>query len=139
MAKKIRYPSDEWIDRYIDAHEGASIKDAEQVWWDNEIDHGNPTPFDLTEEQAEHEKAVRRKMAKAVDAYGKQTKRERKPNEDKREIVATIAQNLSRVCGDDLSTVLNVIVSNVERQIDFEYKGTQYSITLTAHRKPKGA
>ena len=130
MAKKIRYPSDEWIDRYIDAHEGASIKDAEQVWWDNEIDHGNPTPFDLTEEQAENAKEVRRKMAKAVDAYGKQTKRERKPNEDKRELIQIIADALAKYAPN---------VSNVERQIDFEFNGTQYSITLTAHRKPKGA
>lgn len=130
MAKKIRYPSDEWIDRYIDAHEGASIKDAEQVWWDNEIDHGNPTPFDLTEEQAENAKEVRRKMAKAVDAYGKQTKRERKPNEDKRELIQIIADALAKYAPN---------VSNMERQIDFEFNGTQYSITLTAHRKPKGA
>ena len=130
MAKKIRYPSDEWIDRYIDAHEGASIKDAEQVWWDNEIDHGNPTPFDLTEEQAENAKEVRRKMAKAVDAYGKQTKRERKPNDDKRYLIERL-----KLAIDAFSPT----VSNVERQIDFEYNGTQYSITLTAHRKPKGA
>lgn len=137
MAKKINYPSDEWIDRYIDAHEGASIKDAEQVWWDNEIDHGNPTPFDLSEEQAENAKEVRRKMAKAVDAYGKQTKRERKPNESKRTIIGWLKALFE---GFEMNgKISDLIISNEERSLDFTLDGKSYTLTLTEHRPKKGA
>lgn len=137
MAKKINYPSDEWIDRYIDAHEGASIKDAEQVWWDNEIDHGNPTPFDLSEEQAENAKEVRRKMAKAVDAYGKQTKRERKPNENKRTIIGWLKALFE---GFEMNgKISDLMISNEERSLDFTLDGKSYTLTLTEHRPKKGA
>ncbi len=137
MAKKINYPSDEWIDRYIDAHEGASIKDAEQVWWDNEIDHGNPTPFDLNEEQAENAKEVRRKMAKAVDAYGKQTKRERKPNENKRTIIGWLKALFE---GFEMNgKISDLVISNEERSLDFTLDGKSYTLTLTEHRPKKGA
>lgn len=137
MAKKINYPSDEWIDRYIDAHEGASIKDAEQVWWDNEIDHGNPTPFDLSEEQAENAKEVRRKMAKAVDAYGKQTKRERKPNESKRTIIGWLKALFE---GFEMNgKISDLVISNEERSLDFTLDGKSYTLTLTEHRPKKGA
>ncbi len=137
MAKKINYPSDEWIDRYIDAHEGASIKDAEQVWWDNEIDHGNPTPFDLSEEQAENAKEVRRKMAKAVDAYGKQTKRERKPNENKRTIIGWLKALFE---GFEMNgKISDLVISNEERSLDFTLDGKSYTLTLTEHRPKKGA
>ncbi len=137
MAKKINYPSDEWIDRYIDAHEGANIKDAEQVWWDNEIDHGNPTPFDLNEEQAENAKEVRRKMAKAVDAYGKQTKRERKPNENKRTIIGWLKALFE---GFEMNgKISDLVISNEERSLDFTLDGKSYTLTLTEHRPKKGA
>ena len=137
MAKKINYPSDEWIDRYIDAHEGASIKDAEQVWWDNEIDHGNPTPFDLSEEQAENAKEVRRKMAKAVDAYGKQTKRERKPNENKRTIIGWLKALFE---GFEMNgKISDLMISNEARSLDFTLDGKSYTLTLTEHRPKKGA
>lgn len=137
MAKKINYPSDEWIDRYIDAHEDASIKDAEQVWWDNEIDHGNPTPFDLSEEQAENAKEVRRKMAKAVDAYGKQTKRERKPNESKRTIIGWLKALFE---GFEMNgKISDLVISNEERSLDFTLDGKSYTLTLTEHRPKKGA
>ena len=76
-------------------------------------------------------------MARAVNAYGKEVKRERKPNEDKREIIATVAQNLARIYGPEGEKVEAVEVANIERQINFLYRGVNYSITLTAHRPPK--
>lgn len=140
MAKTVVYPTSEWLEKYINKHD-CSLEDAECAWWDAQIDKGNPTPFDL---DAEHEKAVKevtKGMAKSThvveDAFGKKHKKERKPNADKREIIETIAQNLTRVCGEDLTKVENIVVSNVERQVDFTYNGVEYSVTLTAHRKPK--
>ena len=138
--QEIRYPTQEWldgwIDKYLDSHPDEKItdwdalrEDAETEWWDNEADHDRPTPYDLTPEQEKASQEAR-KGARAVNAYGKTVKRERKPNADKQEIIQTIDDALC-----DL--VDNVTVSNKERQIDFEFNGVQYSVTLTAHRPPK--
>lgn len=138
--QEIRYPTQEWldgwIDKYLDNHPDEKItdwdalrEDAETEWWDNEADHDRPTPYDLTPEQEKASQEAR-KGARAVNAYGKTVKRERKPNEAKQEIIQTIDEALC-----DL--VDNVTVSNKERQIDFEFNGVKYSVTLTAHRPPK--
>ena len=129
MAKQIQYPTDEWLDKYVDKH-GCSLEDAECAWWDAQIDKGNPTPFDLTPEQEkESRKANRPKATKSVDAYGKERKRERKPNEDKRLLIDCLT--------DALRDFDNCEVVNPERQVDFHLNGVHYSVTLTAHRKPK--
>ena len=138
---KINYPTDEWIDKwmdkYMDDHPTEKISDfdalrekAEEAWWSNEIDHDRPTPFDLTPEQEKVSQEARKGMARAVNAYGKQVKRERKPNEAKREIVQAIAEAMANL-GE------GVTVSNIERQVDFMLGGVSYSVTLTAHRPPK--
>lgn len=145
----INYPSqdwlDKWIDNYLDNHPNEKVEDfaalqeqAEGAWWDNEIDHGRPTPYDLTAEQEKVAKAATKGAHNATDAYGNKRKRERKPNADKREIIATVAQNLSRVCDEECNSVSDISVTNAERQIDFVFRGVSYSITLTAHRPPKG-
>lgn len=141
MAKEIRYPTqewlDDWMDKYMDKHPNERITDfealrekAEDAWWTNEIDHDRPTPFDLTPEQEKASQEARKGMARAVNAYGKEVKRVRKPNESKRVIVEALAKALSDV-GE------NVTVSNIERQVDFTLGGVSYSVTLTAHRPPK--
>ena len=138
--QEIRYPTqewlDSWIDKYLDNHPDEKItdwdalrEDAETEWWDNEADHDRPTPYDLTPEQEKASQEAR-KGARAVNAYGKTVKRERKPNADKQEIIQTIDEALCNL-------VDNVAISNKERQIDFEFNGVQYSVTLTAHRPPK--
>lgn len=149
MAKrKPIYPTDEWVEKWIDRYletatekvtDFAEIREkAMDAWWENEIEHDRATPFDLTEEEEAESKKARKGMARAVNAYGKEVKRERKPNEDKREIIQTIADNLSRVFGPDGEKPEGITIANVERQIDFLYRGVNYSVTLTAHRQPKG-
>lgn len=120
---EIRYPTEKWLTAYC-ATNACDRETAETAWWDNEIDHDRPTPFDLTEEQAKVAKTMT-KGAKAVDAYGKATKRERKPDEEKRELIRRLAEALA-----DLSPE----VVNPEREIRFG----SYSVTLTRHRPPKG-
>jgi hypothetical protein len=100
----------------------------ETVLYDDEVEHGRPTEFDLTPEQE--------KVAKKYTAVGTKkrtnytfTKRERKPNEAKRELIEILRQALAEMD--------NVKVSNIERQIDFDFEGEQFSVTLTQHRKPK--
>lgn len=133
-----------WIDKYMEKHADEKIEDFDELreqadcaWYDMEVEHDcGKTEYDLTAEQERASQGFR-KGARAVNAYGKTVKRERKPNEDKREIIGTIAQNLHRVFGPNEEKVEQVEISNVERQIDFLYRGTHYSVTLTAHRPPK--
>ena len=131
-----------WLDKYEQNHPDEKLdyealrEQADCEWYDNEVDHGEATEYDLTAEQ----KKVAQdfcKGARAVNAYGKTVKRERKPNEDKREIISTVADNLFRVFGPNEEKPEGVEVTNPERQIDFLYRGVRYSITLTAHRPPK--
>ena len=128
MTTEINWPTDEWLKNWLSKHPGKTNDDADCVWWDLQIDKGNPTPYDLTEEQQKQVKAMRKnaKSEKSVNAYGKTVKRERKPNEAKREIVEIVAQALT-------ANGYAVNVSNIERQIDFG----DFSLTLTQHRKKK--
>lgn len=102
----------------------------ETVLYDDEVEHGKATEFDLTEEQAKIAKqytAVDTKKRKAEYTF---TKRERKPNEAKRELIEILKQALDNAEIDNN-------VSNIERQIDFEYENRQFSVTLTEHRPKK--
>lgn len=123
MTKAINYPTPEWISAWCETRH-CSPEDADMAWWDLEIEKGNPTPYDL-DETAEAVSKEMRKGAKAVDAYGKERKRERKPDEEKRELIRRVAEALA-----DLSPE----VVNPEREIRFG----SYSVTLTRHRTPKG-
>lgn len=135
----IQYPTqewiDEWVDKWLDSHPDEKVTDfaelnaqAEDAWWLNEIEHDRPTPSDLTPEQEKESQKARKGMARAVNAYGKEVKRERKPNEAKRELVEAIARGLADYGAQ---------VTNLERQVDFVWQGVAYSVTLTAHRPPK--
>ena len=64
-----------------------------------------------------------RKIAHVYDKKKGKVKRERKPDDDKRVLIAKIAE-IFEGCE----------VTNIERQIDFTYNGNAYSITLTKHR-----
>lgn len=102
----------------------------ETVLYDDEVEHDRPTEFDLTKEQAKVAKqytSVDTKKRKPEYTF---TKRERKPNEVKRELIKIFQQALD-------SAEIDNNVSNIERQIDFEYEGKQFSVTLTEHRPKK--
>ena len=136
MAKTINHPTAGWLNDYMTAHK-CDLETADQAWWDIEIEKGNPTPYDLTEEQEQVSKSLRK--GKAVDAYGKTRKRERKPDEVKREVIATVAQNLPRCwLSDGEVNVTDITTENPEREIRFRIGSDLYSLTLTKHRPPKG-
>ena len=100
--------------------------------------HGGTTKSTTTEEQAKTAKEMT-KGARAVDAYGKTRKRERKPDEVKREVIATVAQNLPRCwLSDGEVKVTDITTENPEREIRFRIGADLYSLTLTKHRTPKG-
>ena len=136
---------EKWIDRYMDEHPDEKISDfkaleeqADCAWYDEQVDHGEKTEYDLTVEQEKVAQEARKGMARAVDAYGKVVKRERKPNQDKRDIISALYDGLlSYLMDENHNNLTHADVTNVERQIDFEWQGTAYSVTLTAHRPPK--
>lgn len=129
MKKEIRYPTAEWLDGWMNKHKGKSKEDAEMAWWDKEIDADRPTPFDLDEEHEQAAKKIVRKPAN-YSLEGK-PKRERKPNEEKRALIAFVSKALEDVA------VEGVAIANAEREITFRVDENEYSLTLTCHRKPK--
>ena len=99
--------------------------------YDAEVEHTSKAEFDLPPDKLE----VARKYAHTGTRKMKETglnlpKKERKPNEAKREIVETLRQAISELSD-------NVTVTNIERQISFELDGETYEVTLVQKRKPK--
>ena len=87
--------------------------------------------LDRMEKQAKESGAtkVKAKRAPNYNLEG-QKKRERKPNEEKRDIIEIFGETAK-------NSFENVEIVNVERQIDFTIGENHYSLTITCHRKPK--
>ena len=107
---------------------GMTKEEAESVLADDkDIDRGKKKDFDLTKEQI---KATReyRQAERKLTVYDF-SKRERKPNEEKRTLIEVLRATVERSAGTDIE------VTNSERQIDFKFNGTRYRIVLSAPRK----
>ena len=98
---------------------------AELAEYDKLVDKGIDL-YPLTKEQEKASKEVR----KTHTGVYKFTKRERKPNVAKQEIITKIANFLQ-------NEVENVNILNKERQISFTIGENTYEITLVQKRKPK--
>lgn len=101
----------------------------ETVLYDEAVEKGESTEYDLTAEQAKVAKKYTAVDTKKRTEYTF-TKRERKPNEAKRELIEILKKALE-------NAQIEPNVSNIERQIDFLYENKQFSITLTEHRPKK--
>jgi len=99
----------------------------EMLQEDEAIDRG-ADPHPLTPEQEKASKAAR---IVSTGPRTAQVKRERKPNEDKRELIAAIEEMLTY---SDIQAE-SVTITNPERQIDFEFRGNRYRVVLSAPRK----
>ena len=107
----------------------------EMVLYDDDVEHGKVTEYDLTAEQEKIAKQYTKVDSKRKNSNYVFTKRERKPNETKRTIMQWLKVLFD---GFELNgEVSSVNLSNIERQIDFECDGKQFSITLTEHRPKK--
>lgn len=85
--------------------------------------------FDWEMDVENHKKAM--KNANVDEKNTKErTKRERKPNMEKRDLIDIVKSALEEA-GYETN------VSNVERTVEFSIGEQKYSFTLTAHRKPK--
>jgi len=91
---------------------------------DEAIDHGAKL-FELSDEQKKVEKKMKN-VGRTPTAYNF-SKRTRKPNEAKRELISNLAEFLSTI-----STKIEV--TNPEREILFSCDGVKYRLTLAVPR-----
>lgn len=95
---------------------------------DAKIDKGADL-FPLTAEQEKASKQARATGTRKTEYQF--SKRERKPDPDKRCLIDLLFQSL------DPQADAHPTITNPERQIDFAYNGRQFRIILSAPRAPK--
>ena len=104
---------------------GLSEDEALQVIEDDKrIDRGEKL-FELTEEQKANEKKARLTGEKATT---KPTKRERKADTQKQDIISTMVGSIINVFG------VRVDVANEEREFAFELNGKKFKVVLSCPR-----
>jgi len=106
----------------------------ETALYDLEVEAGEPTEFDLTAEQQKVAKKYTNTGTKKRTEY-QFSKRERKPNETKREIMNTVQILFEGMALNGKCEAVDL--SNVERTLDFVKDGKHYTLTLTEHRPKK--
>mgnify|MGYP003393143380 FL=1 len=105
---------------------GCDYETAKQVVLDDErIDKGEKL-FEQTAEQKANSKKYRQGDRKPT-VY-KLDKRERKADADKRHLIALLFASVGEVADNEPT------VTNIERQIDFEFKGRKFRVVLSAPR-----
>jgi hypothetical protein len=104
-----------------------SYEEAEQLFLDDE----NDVSVELT---ADQKKAVKEMTQADRKKETTPRKRERKPDEEKRFLIAVFVDCLMNGYVDGIEEIL---VKNIEREIEFTYKGNTYRLTLMKPRKEK--
>lgn len=120
---------DEKIQSLMKKLDISEVEAREILAYDEDVDKGKKTEFDLTPEQEKSTRKYRQAERKQT-AYNF-TKRERKPDLEKRQIIEEIADFLSEKDGFDVSIIKK------EREISLIVGSNDYSITLIKHRPPK--
>jgi phage terminase large subunit-like protein len=121
MAKEKRHYATEAEIADIMAKNGWSRDDAEFYL----IDKYDEVVFPDETDEVIDEHKQNLKIANVYDNKKGKRKVTRKPDEDKRELIEVIAKALEEYAPE---------VKNVEREVTFNYKGANYSVTLTKHR-----
>lgn len=104
---------------------------AELKAFDKAIDRG-ADPMPLSADQKKVEKQMRQ-ADRAPTAY-KFTKRERKPNEDKRFLINLLNSALINSDDEGFGELPQIEITNAEREINFVFGGKKYKIVLSAPR-----
>ena len=135
----IQMPDEKWIQSTMKTLD-LTREEALEMWCDDhDIDQGKAKDFDLDPEKQKVVKQMTKAGGKVRATENKP--RERKPNEEKRALIAAIASCLEDFHRNDeedlVSRVDSVEIVNVEREITFKIGENAYSLTLTLHRKPK--
>ena len=107
-----------------------SIEEAKQVLeMDKRIDRGEKL-FELPPELEAGAKKARRADRKKVE----NVKRERKPDEDKRDLIQYLEDKLEDAHHYDMD-LDDITITNPEREMEFTYNGIKYRLTLMRPRK----
>ena len=119
--------------------DGYSREFAEATWMENQ-EELDCAELDKMDKEAKANGATK---VVAVTDKPKQKRAPRKPNEEKRALVNAL---YSALCDfhhgdedDPASGVDGVEIVNPEREVSFKVGENEYSLTLTCHRKKKGA
>jgi len=131
MAKIIL--NDKNIADYMKRNKCSREEAIELINYDNAIESGEDTEYDLTAEQEANVKAMTRKVEHAKQD-GK-VKRERKPNELKEAIIAELAEFLSEDAQGQAYE--DVEITNKSRMIAFAVNDKHFELTLIEKRPPK--
>lgn len=128
-------PDEKWIQSTMKTLD-LTREEALEMWCDDhDIDQGKAKDFDLDPEKQKVVKQMTKAGGKARATENKP--RERKPNEEKREIIKYLAYSLGECDKFGENFAESVETVNVEREITFKIGENAYSLTLTLHRKPK--
>jgi hypothetical protein len=131
----IQMPDEKWIQSTMKTLD-LTREEALEMWCDDhDIDMGKAKEFDLDPEKQKVVKQMTKAGGKARATENKP--RERKPNEEKREIIKYLAYSLGECDKFGENFAESVETVNVEREITFKIGENAYSLTLTLHRKPK--
>lgn len=130
----IPMPDEKWIQSTMKTLD-LTREEAIEMWCDDhDIDQGKAKDFDLDPEK---QKVVKQMTKAGGKAHSETKPRERKPNEEKREIIKYLAYSLGECDKFGENFAESVETVNVEREITFKIGENAYSLTLTLHRKPK--
>lgn len=131
----IQMPDEKWIQSTMKTLD-LTREEALEMWCDDhDIDMGKAKEFDLDPEKQKVVKQMTKAGGKARATESKP--RERKPNEEKREIIKYLVYSLGECDKFGENFAESVETVNVEREITFKIGENAYSLTLTLHRKPK--
>lgn len=112
---------------------GISREEAEDlVRYDDDVEDGKKTKYDLTPEQQANVTAMNRKVE---HQKGKGNRSQRKPNKVKESIIKELAEFLREDAQGQLYE--EVIITNANRMITFVVNGKSYDLTLIEKRAPK--
>lgn len=108
---------------------GMSAEEAEEVLTaDDEIDKGKKL-FELSAEGKEAEKKYKNCGVRTVKSpYGQTLQKEKKTDNDKREVIDILTEAVEKWCGA-------VNVTNAEREFEFVYNNRKMKVTLSCPRK----
>lgn len=108
---------------------GMSAEEAEEVLTaDDEIDKGKKL-FELSAEGKQAEKKYKNCGVRTVKSpYGQTIQKEKKVDNDKREVIDILTEAIEKWCGA-------VNVTNAEREFEFVYNDRKMKVTLSCPRK----
>jgi hypothetical protein len=116
--------------------DGMSREFAENSWIEEQEDFSEAELAEMTKKAKDSGIKAKAHKPANYSLEGK-PKRERKANDEKRDLIAYVAHAMGECDHFDENFAQTVEILNPEREITFKVGENCYSLTLTCHRKPK--